>query len=303
MVVELQGVKSISQLMKWFHFWKIQRTRKETEAESVDINLTTHSVSLAPLEVIASMYKDVPHLGNTSGIPHLRRRVSPFRIHETHQLEQPWVRQCHDDQRSQDTVFYFQSQCCVYIYIYINLSFLELVVFNSIKRICNLNNVFSVPPIGRSGELLLFWKPYVYIDVISFSTGYIDVVLRHNEEQQFSYLTCFYGNPAPHLRYQSWQLLQRIGSQRNQPWLCMGDFNELIFNREREDRLVKSDKQMADFGNTLDTIQLHDLGVKKQLKCEIFQHYIPSESLLYLRHIELCGMKRREVRNSQKQQS
>lgn len=58
---------------------------------------------------------------------------------------------------------------------------------SNIEQLCNFNNVCAVHPVGRSGELLLYWKNYIRIDVVSFPSAHVDVVLRHNKEK-LSYL-------------------------------------------------------------------------------------------------------------------
>lgn len=46
-------------------------------------------------------------------------------------------------------------------------------------------------------------------------------------------ITGFYGNPDTNLRSEAWSMLRRIRRRDNEPWLCLGDFNELLWVKER----------------------------------------------------------------------
>lgn len=43
----------------------------------------------------------------------------------------------------------------------------------------------------------------------------------------------FYGHLVTDLRYFLWQLLKYIGLNRLEPWLCLGDFNDILFQHEK----------------------------------------------------------------------
>ena len=47
-------------------------------------------------------------------------------------------------------------------------------------------------------------------------------------------LTSFYGNLKTHRRDDSWALLERLGKQDDSPWVCIGDFNEVLSVNEKE---------------------------------------------------------------------
>ena len=44
----------------------------------------------------------------------------------------------------------------------------------------------------------------------------------------------FYGEPITHKHHESWELLQKLHSQFNLPWLCVGDFNEIVKGAEKQ---------------------------------------------------------------------
>lgn len=88
------------------------------------------------------------------------------------------------------------------------------------------NNHVIVPPIGRSGGLVVYWKDHVDISLCFQSPNLVDLYVNSNEGS--FYLSFVYGNPNPSLRNHLWERIEHIHTQRQgSPWLIMGDFNEL----------------------------------------------------------------------------
>ena len=50
------------------------------------------------------------------------------------------------------------------------------------------------------------------------------------------------------------------GEEDNLPWLCCGDFNEILFNYEKEGGPPRVQRCMEDFRKALEDCDLHDLG-------------------------------------------
>ena len=48
--------------------------------------------------------------------------------------------------------------------------------------------------------------------------------------------TGFYGEPRRERRHRSWELLHFLSNQSSAPWLCAGDFNEILDATEQFDR-------------------------------------------------------------------
>ena len=59
------------------------------------------------------------------------------------------------------------------------------------------------------------------------SKRYIDTVIDHGMNDAWRF-TGFYGNPDTANRGNSWSLLRDLSSQFSIPWVCLGDFNEII---------------------------------------------------------------------------
>ena len=72
--------------------------------------------------------------------------------------------------------------------------------------------------------------------------------------------TGFYGNPDTASWENSWSLLQELSRHSALPWVCMGDFSEILFAYEKLGLLDRQERQMYSFRDALDYCRLKDLG-------------------------------------------
>ncbi|KAK9232713.1 hypothetical protein WN943_022961 [Citrus x changshan-huyou] len=95
------------------------------------------------------------------------------------------------------------------------------------------NNCFAVDRSGLGGVLALLWNSEVVVEVKSFSKHHIDAVVNF-ENGSFWRCTGVYGHPEAEQKHNTWTLLHRLASLSSLPWLCFGDFNEiLLLNRKQ----------------------------------------------------------------------
>jgi hypothetical protein len=73
-------------------------------------------------------------------------------------------------------------------------------------------------------------------------------------------LTGFYGEPSTDKKVLSWKALQVLNAARRRPWLCLGDFNEILLRCEEEEGLLRSQACMVRFKEALEECELADLG-------------------------------------------
>jgi exonuclease III len=85
----------------------------------------------------------------------------------------------------------------------------------------------------RSGGLAIFWRRGINLHVRGISCLYIDADVT--EEDGFLWrLTRFYGEPSTEKKYLSWKALRILNAAQRRPWLCLGDFNEILLACEKE---------------------------------------------------------------------
>ena len=74
---------------------------------------------------------------------------------------------------------------------------------------------------------MLFWKNGIEVDVESSSLNHIDAIVNKTSEKPWRFIG-FYGELETHRRFESWSLLRQLHRQSSLPWLCTGDFNEIV---------------------------------------------------------------------------
>lgn len=123
---------------------------------------------------------------------------------------------------------------------------------------------FAVEPVSTAGGLAMFWSDFVNVSLVSWSKGHIDVSFSWsiNQIPIFCYFTTFNGNQDVHLRPKSWKLLSRIGFARTEPWICCGDFIEILFQWEKQGCVERNSLQIQQFRNAIDEVHLKDLGYR-----------------------------------------
>jgi hypothetical protein len=113
---------------------------------------------------------------------------------------------------------------------------------------------------GQSGGLVMFWKNGVNVKLTGFVSRYhIDTEITEADGYVWQF-TGIYGEPKKELRENIWRLMRTLKHQNNKPWLCVGDFNEILYSWENEGGPPKPQGQMDRFKEALEDCELDDLG-------------------------------------------
>ena len=123
------------------------------------------------------------------------------------------------------------------------------------------DNAYAVDSQGRSGGIGLFWNNVIKIEILGYSCYHLDVSVEEEGEDKWR-LTCVCGEAQTHLRHQTWTVLKNISSLSSLPWICIGDFNEVLCPTEHEGVGQRSNAQIQAFRDTIDVCMLIDLGYK-----------------------------------------
>ncbi|KAK2649226.1 hypothetical protein Ddye_016715 [Dipteronia dyeriana] len=129
---------------------------------------------------------------------------------------------------------------------------------------------------GNSGGLCLLWTNTVNVSLLSFSRFHIDVRVSYWNERDWRFMG-FYGNPDADQQKHGWNLLQRLHGMAQLPWLCSGNFNEILSVDEKLGGLPHSRLIMEIFRDTLEYSGFDDLGFQglrftwsnKQTGCDL----------------------------------
>ena len=98
------------------------------------------------------------------------------------------------------------------------------------------------------------------MEVKSYTKFHIDAVISEASSDYRWRITSFYGHPETHKRYESWHLLAFLNNQLQLPWLCLGDFNEILSMNENFGGANRPQQRMDGFREIVNYCGFHDLG-------------------------------------------
>ncbi|XP_074283621.1 uncharacterized protein LOC141608158 [Silene latifolia] len=115
----------------------------------------------------------------------------------------------------------------------------------------------EVDSMGRSGGLAMLWRKELDCAFVSSSVHHIDINIKGDEGEWR--LTGFYGWPVALDRHLSWELLRLLSRQSLLPWVCIGDYNEILFSTEMKGG-SRPQWQMNNFRAAVDECGLKDIS-------------------------------------------
>ena len=119
-----------------------------------------------------------------------------------------------------------------------------------------------VEPVNTGWGLALWWKSTVVLGLIIKNRNFFHVKVSGGLGPVSGYITMVYGPPTERERREWWPQLIRLDPGEEEPWLCYGDFNELLSNAEKAGGRYRSESSFGDFQNFVDVCSLWDLGAK-----------------------------------------
>lgn len=128
-----------------------------------------------------------------------------------------------------------------------------------LKSTLGYDNSFAVSSAGRSGGIGIFWNNSLRVQILPFSQYHIDVIVEENGADPWR-LTCVYGEAQVQERHKTWDMIKSIKATSSLPWLCIGDFNEVLHRSEHVGAQERSWAQIAGFREMVDVCELYDLG-------------------------------------------
>jgi hypothetical protein len=114
---------------------------------------------------------------------------------------------------------------------------------------------------GRGGGLALLWSRDVDIKLESCDKLHIDAtVIDPGTQSPLWRFTGFYGESRRELSHHSWECLKHLSTTNELPWLCAGDFNEVLEAHEQYGGQTRSERQMDGFRDAVQVCGPMDLG-------------------------------------------
>jgi hypothetical protein len=120
--------------------------------------------------------------------------------------------------------------------------------------------LFVVNPVGRIGGLALLWMEDITLEIYNYSRRHINAIIKYGVGNFIWKFTRFYRYPESTKREESWILLKHLKDHAPTPWLCVGNFNEILDHLEKKEVVGRRESQMDGFCTTLEDCHLGDLG-------------------------------------------
>ena len=111
----------------------------------------------------------------------------------------------------------------------------------------------------RAGGLAMLWKEEVSLGIQTYSSNHIDAHIMTDPNSPWR-LTGFYGRPGELRKHESWTYLRHLHSRDSLPWVCIGDYNEILKSEKKQGHLSRSIRLMEDFRTVLLHYGLIDIG-------------------------------------------
>ncbi|XP_023898513.1 uncharacterized protein LOC112010404 [Quercus suber] len=123
----------------------------------------------------------------------------------------------------------------------------------------NFEEKWVVERVTRAGGLALLWKNSISIKVVDSSPNFIDAIVNAGQADSWRF-TGIYGFPDSRRKVETWSLLRNLNSKYNIPWVCAGDFNEILRGHEKLGGLPRGEAEMEAFRDVVDELGFVDLG-------------------------------------------
>ena len=105
------------------------------------------------------------------------------------------------------------------------------------------------------------WKSELTVEVKSWSKHHIDAVV-FAENGSYWRCTWIYGHLEMCQKHHTWTLLKKLANLSSLPWLCFGDFNEILWPHEKIKGINREATMMQVVRDTIRNCSLVDLGCK-----------------------------------------
>ena len=121
-------------------------------------------------------------------------------------------------------------------------------------------NLFAVDCVDRCEGLAMLWNEDINLEIQNYSRCHINATIKGTNGGSMWSLTGFYGHLNTEKRHEAWNLLRHLSSLASGPWVCVGDFNEIVEAKEQFGGLRRAKGSMEAFKETLAFCGLNDLG-------------------------------------------
>lgn len=103
------------------------------------------------------------------------------------------------------------------------------------------------------------WSDSIDFTSVSFSSNHILGSIKDNENQAKWFMSGIYGWTESMHKWRTWHLLDQLNQNIDGPWICYGDFNEILGSNEKDGGATPSLQAMDLFWQAINRASLVDL--------------------------------------------
>jgi hypothetical protein len=103
----------------------------------------------------------------------------------------------------------------------------------SIRQKLEFSNMLTMDSMGKSRGLALLWGDEMSVEIQNYSQRHINGIVWCSKRAAPWKFTRFYGQPDVTKQHEAWALLKHLASFAPHPWVCIGDFNEIVVQSEK----------------------------------------------------------------------
>lgn len=116
-----------------------------------------------------------------------------------------------------------------------------------LRPLWHFDNCFTVYVIDIAGGLAMLWMNDIDLNISSYFQNHIDATITSTNSIPNWRINGFYSQPNANLRHTTWSLLRNLAQISISPWLCLGDYNEIICNNKKLGGNTRPESQMEMF--------------------------------------------------------
>lgn len=94
----------------------------------------------------------------------------------------------------------------------------------------------------------------------TYSPNHIYAIVSEEQGARKWRFTGFYEHPETSSQNEAWDLLERLSTRSDLPWVCMGDYNKLMFESEKDGGNARPKGPMKQFWDSINRCNLRDMG-------------------------------------------
>ena len=119
-----------------------------------------------------------------------------------------------------------------------------------------------VEPEGLSGGLAVWWKGQDEVKILGTCKNLIDMEIEEEGSGKQCRAFWVYGPTDFEERQEVWKLMWEKRRNIEIPWLCVGDFNDILYEYEKEGGKRRAAKKIKGFRQMVENCKLIDLQFK-----------------------------------------